>query len=150
MKALKAQNIGELIDFAGLTFQSNLLIGLATHLTDFVCVNASVGFIRYLEKQGEICDKQEIAYAGDLRGSTDRILKAIGYAIAYTGHIPAFAGKIPTPALLYYSSQRLVPAIMVTASHLPGYINGIHYYCASDINLQIDINRFRKLHVEVR
>ena len=62
--------------------------------------------------------------AGDLRDSTERLLKATARAILDAGYQVDYLGKIPTPALSYYALQKGVASFMVTGSHIPADRNG--------------------------
>jgi phosphomannomutase len=97
-------------------------------MTDQVCFAYTLGFIQYLESTGEFHERgSHVAVAGDLRSSTDRIMKAVCAAILEKGYTPLNCGKIPSPAVAYYGLKYKVPAIMVTGSHIPDDRNGIKF-----------------------
>ena len=63
--------------------------------------------------------------AGDLRPSTDRIMRACAQAIIDSGCQAENAGKIPTPALIAHAIAKRSAGVMVTGSHIPFDRNGI-------------------------
>ena len=63
--------------------------------------------------------------AGDLRPSTDRIMRACAQAIVDSGCQVENAGKIPTPALSLRAISTGRAGVMVTGSHIPFDRNGI-------------------------
>ena len=72
-------------------------------------------------------DGASVAIAGDLRGSTDRIMAAAGRAVLDMGYVPVNTGKLPSPAVAYYGMVKGTAAVMVTGSHIPDDRNGIKY-----------------------
>ena len=62
---------------------------------------------------------------GDLRPSTDRIMRACAQAIVDSGCRVENAGKIPTPALISHAISTGRAGVMVTGSHIPFDRNGI-------------------------
>src|SRR4029434_5104656 len=66
-----------------------------------------------------------IVIAGDLRPSTERIMRACVQAILDSGCRVENAGKIPTQVLLSYALTQHRPGVMVTGSHIPFDRNGI-------------------------
>jgi len=64
---------------------------------------------------------------GDLRASTDRIMKAAIRAVADRGYTPRSCGRLPSPALANFGIVKGIPTIMVTGSHIPEDRNGIKY-----------------------
>lgn len=151
MQTQRQPTIRDLLQYEELVFRSNAVIGPEKHLNDRLCVNCTVAFLRYLELIGDLTVAgSEIAIAGDLRDSTDRIMRAVAYAVGYAGYAPLNEGKIPTPALLLYAQEHKIPAVMVTASHVPEYLNGLHFYAGCDFNLPLDESLFLKFQLEVR
>lgn len=132
-------NIGELMQTSGTGFGTSGVRGLVTALTDRVCYAYTLGFIGYLESIGELaCGSGTIAVAGDLRSSTDRIMRAVGRAIIDKGYSVINLGRVPSPAAAYYGIQRSIPTVMVTGSHIPDDRNGIKYNKASGEILKDD------------
>ncbi len=102
--------------------------GLASKMTDMVCYAYTRGFIQYLETISDLKKEgEEIAIAGDLRESTDRIIKAVAKAVIDSGYEVRYCGKVPTPTLLFYALSQGLASIMVTGSHIPDDRNGIKY-----------------------
>ncbi len=122
-----------------ITFGTSGIRGLATDMTDFTCFSYTVGFLQYLENIGDLKkDVTEIAIGGDFRPSTDRIMNTIAEAVANLGYKPINCGKVPTPAIAYYSIEQKIPCIMVTGSHIPEDRNGIKFYKSSGEVLKED------------
>ncbi|MCK5851361.1 MAG: phosphomannomutase, partial [Kiritimatiellae bacterium] len=120
--------ISELMESCGVKFGTSGARGLVVDMTDEVCFAYSVGFIQHLKEQGELPENDKrIAIAGDLRGSTDRIMAAVAGAVIDCGCRPVNCGKLPSPAVALYGLQQGIPAIMVTGSHIPDDRNGIKY-----------------------
>src|SRR5262249_60761746 len=81
--------------------------------------------LRYLLSIGDIAAGSGVIIAGDLRPSTDRIMRACAQAIVDSGCQAENAGKIPTPALVAYAISTGRAGVMVTVSHIPFDLNGI-------------------------
>jgi len=93
-------SIQAVMDESGVQFGTSGARGLADAMTDRVCCAYTQGFLQYLEAIGELKSREsEIAIAGDLRPSTDRIMKAVAVAAAFMGYRPVNCGKIPSPAV---------------------------------------------------
>lgn len=112
---------------SGVKFGTSGARGLADNMTDMVCYAYTAAFIQYLEEAGELRGSGSIAFGGDLRPSTARIMTAVARAISDRGYSPVNCGKLPSPALAYYGISKLIPAAMVTGSHIPDDRNGIKY-----------------------
>jgi len=123
----EAVTIGNLMVQSGVDFGTSGARGLAEHMTDRVCYAYTAAFIQYLEEKQELDGHGVIALAGDLRASTDRIMKATARAIEDRGYKPENCGRIPSPAVAYYGLTRGIPTVMVTGSHIPEDRNGIKY-----------------------
>lgn len=131
--------IAELMATTGVKFSTSGVRGLVSDMTDAVCYAYTVGFIQYLERSGAIPTAyRRIAYAGDLRGSTGRIMSAVAQAISDRGYLPLNCGRIPSPAAMLYGIQQGIPAIMVTGSHIPDDRNGIKFNTAAGEVLKSD------------
>ncbi|MFZ3067384.1 MAG: phosphohexomutase domain-containing protein [Gammaproteobacteria bacterium] len=105
--------------------------GLRAHnslLTDKVCYEFATAFLQHLKTTNKIAEASLVVIAGDYRANTDHILNVIAKAITDLGYIAEYVGKIPTPALAYYSQINQAPGIMVTGSHIPADMNGIKFY----------------------
>jgi phosphomannomutase len=73
----------------------------------------------------DIRARSVVVIAGDLRPSTDRMLRACAQAIVDCGCQVENAGKIPTPALIAHAVSSGCAGVMVTGSHIPFDRNGI-------------------------
>ncbi|MDQ1334282.1 MAG: phosphomannomutase [Thermodesulfobacteriota bacterium] len=119
--------ISDMMVESGVTFGTSGARGLADHMTDKVCYAYTGAFIQYLEEQKELAGEGVIAVGGDLRASTDRIMKAAVRAVLDRGYLPRSCGRLPSPALAHYGLVKGIPTIMVTGSHIPEDRNGIKY-----------------------
>lgn len=131
--------IQDLMDHCGVKFGTSGARGLAEDMTDFVCYAYTQGFLQYLKSIGDIKPgRTDVAIAGDLRPSTDRIMQAVRRAAQDMGIKPLNCSKIPSPAVALYGLAHKIPAIMVTGSHIPADRNGIKFNrCTGEI-LKLD------------
>ena len=114
--------------FKPLRFGTSGLRDKVENMTDMECYINTKGFMSFLKERGEIDSaKSTIALAGDLRGSTPRIMASVAKAITDSGCKVASCGKVPTPTLTYFSIVKKMPGIMVTGSHIPDDRNGIKF-----------------------
>jgi phosphomannomutase len=110
---------------APLTFGTSGLRGLVKDITDLEAYINVKAALRYLVSIGDIGAHSTVVIAGDLRPSTDRIMRACAVAIVDSGCQVENAGKIPTPALIYQAISIGRAGVMVTGSHIPFDRNGI-------------------------
>ena len=82
---------------SGVAFGTSGARGLVTAMTDRVCYVYARSFIKYCE-QSYKCE-HTIAIAGDLRPSTERILKALVKAGEDSAWKVVYCGRIPSPAI---------------------------------------------------
>ncbi len=108
-----------------LSFGTSGLRGLVKDITDLEAYINIKGALRYLLAIGDIRAGASVVLAGDLRPSTDRIMRAAAQAIADAGCGVENAGKIPTPALILHAVASGRAGIMVSGSHIPFDRNGI-------------------------
>jgi len=141
--------IAELMDSSGVKFGTSGARGLVTALTDRVAYAYTLAFIQHLEQSGSLAQSSAVAIAGDLRPSTGRILNAIAEAIRDRGHQVLHAGRVPSPALVYFAMARGVPSIMVTGSHIPDDRNGIKFNTPFGEILKPDEEAMRRQTVEL-
>src|SRR5271156_1947849 len=120
--------VRDLIEESGVGFGTSGARGLVSAMTDRVCYGYTSGFLSYLREIGEFAPGREVAFAGDLRPSTPRILIACAQAIRDAGGAPVFCGFVPTPALAYYAFGQRMPSLMVTGSHIPDDRNGVKFH----------------------
>ena len=83
-----------------LAFGTSGLRGLVKDITDLEAYINVKATLRYLLSIGDVRPNSTVAMAGDLRPSTDRIMRACAQAIIDSGFQVENAGKIPTPALI--------------------------------------------------
>ena len=87
-----------------LAFGTSGLRGLVTDITDLEAYINVKAALRYFANIGDIrAGGGVIIAAGDLRPSTDRIMRACAQAIIDLGCQLENAGKIPTPALIAHA-----------------------------------------------
>jgi len=142
--------INDLAKESGVKFGTSGARGLVTKMTDLVCYTYTRGFIQYLETVGDLNKKgEEIAIAGDLRGSTDRIIKAVAKAVVDCGYRVRYCGKVPTPTLFFYALSQNLASIMVTGSHIPDDRNGIKYNKVAGEVLKSDERGMMEQEVEI-
>ena len=108
-----------------LAFGTSGLRGLVTDITDLEAYINVKAALRYFANIGDIRAGEGVIIAGDLRPSTDRIMRACAQAIIDSGCQLENAGKIPTPALIAYAVSTKRAGVMVTGSHIPFDRNGI-------------------------
>ncbi len=108
-----------------LAFGTSGLRGLVKDITDLEAYINVKGTLRYLLATGDIPANGTVVIAGDLRPSTDRIMRASAQAIGDLGFQVENAGKIPTPALFARALANKSAGVMVTGSHIPFDRNGI-------------------------
>lgn len=96
-------------------------------MTDLEVYLNTKGFLLYLSRAGKTGPKGRVLAAGDLRPSTERILKAAFRAVRDSGWNPDYLGTVPTPALTFAGICAGVPSLMVTGSHIPFDRNGIKF-----------------------
>ncbi|MBN1283036.1 MAG: phosphomannomutase [Proteobacteria bacterium] len=119
--------IGDLMQQSGVKFGTSGARGLVSRMTDRVCFAYTMGFLQYLMKRWDLKEGDQVAVAGDLRPSTDRIMAACAAAADYLGCRVANLGKVPSPASANYGIRMGVPVVMVTGSHIPDDRNGIKF-----------------------
>ncbi len=120
-------NVADLMHQSGVKFGTSGARGLASDMTDEVCMAYTAAFLRYLEESGQRASDDRVAVAGDLRPSTERILRAVTRAVRDCGYRPVHCGRVPSPAVALYGLREGIPSVMVTGSHIPEDRNGIKY-----------------------
>ena len=108
-----------------LAFGTSGLRGLVKDITDLETYINVKGALRYLLSIGDMAASSKVVLAGDLRPSTERIMKACAQAILECGCSVENAGKIPTPALIARAMATGSAGVMVSGSHIPFDRNGI-------------------------
>lgn len=108
-----------------LAFGTSGLRGLVKDITDLEAYINVKAALRYLSSSGDIHAGSTVVIAGDLRPSTDPIMRACAQAIVDSGCQVENAGKISTPALVSRAISTRRAGVMVTGSHIPFDRNGI-------------------------
>ena len=108
-----------------LAFGTSGLRGLVTDITDIEAYVNVRGALRYLIASGDMQAGGAVVLGGDLRPSTDRIMRAAARAILDAGSRVENSGKIPTPALILHAIATGRTGVMVSGSHIPFDRNGI-------------------------
>jgi phosphomannomutase len=108
-----------------LAFGTSGLRGLVKDITDLEAYINVKAALRYLLSIGDIPAGSGVVIAGDLRPSTDRIMRACAQAIVDSGCPVENAGKIPTPALISHAISTGRAGVMISGSHIPFDRNGI-------------------------
>jgi phosphomannomutase len=110
-----------------LKFGTSGLRGLVTDMTDRECYINTRGYLTALLKTGEIKPVDSVSVAGDLRSSTDQIIRSVARAIMDAECKVDYCGKVPSPALAYQGFRNHRASVMVTGSHIPDDRNGIKF-----------------------
>ena len=128
-KHMNNQNIciADLMETSGVGFGTSGARGLVKSLTDQICYLYTLGFLTYLKRENRMGSAGKVAVAGDLRGSTPRIMRAVVKAIEDFESTPLNCGYIPSPAVALFGIEQGIPSIMVTGSHIPDDRNGIKF-----------------------
>ena len=113
---------------AELSFGTSGLRALVSDMTDLECFINTTGFLRFLSAHDALAEGETIYVGGDLRDSTDRIMRVVVEACRRYGVQPVNCGLLPTPAIAFYALHHSAPCIMVTGSHIPSDRNGIKFY----------------------
>ncbi len=88
-------------------------------LEDIKCFAMAKAILSYMEEIGE---PRAMAYAGDFRPSTSRIVTTQIMAALEMEREIVYGGELPTPAVVYYGMYReegAIPSSEITASHCP-------------------------------
>ncbi len=128
-----SKTLGETLSYKPIAskFGTSGVRGLVEDLTDLEVYCLAQGALNYLAASAKVCKHETdpsnivIPLAGDLRLSTERMLKAVARGILDAGYQVDYVGRIPTPALTYYALQQGVASFMVTGSHIPADRNGL-------------------------
>ncbi|MBN1672127.1 MAG: phosphomannomutase [Kiritimatiellae bacterium] len=107
-----------------LKFGTSGVRGLVTEMTDRECYLYTKAFLQYVKSRATVAC---VSLAGDLRGSTPRIMRAAAYAVREEGLALDYCGTVATPAVTFQGMRNDRPSIMVTGSHIPDDRNGIKF-----------------------
>jgi phosphomannomutase len=108
-----------------LAFGTSGLRGLVKDMTDLETYVNVAGALRYLVAAGDIASGGTVLLGGDLRPSSERIMRAAARAISDAGMRIENAGLVPTPALALHAFSSGMASVMVSGSHIPFDRNGI-------------------------
>jgi phosphomannomutase len=114
-----------------LAFGTSGLRGLVTEITDLEVYINTLGYLNYLQGQGQIKPGDQVVIARDFRDSSPRIAAAVSQAISDFGAQVVDLGRLSTPALTLWGIQNKVVSVMITGSHIPFDRNGIKFNKAS-------------------
>ena len=117
--------IQTIMDTSGVAFGTSGARGLVSDMTDEVCYAYTLGFLQHTLENGGA--KKAVAFGGDLRPSTPRIIAACMAAAKNLGFECDYQGFLPSPALALYSIKKGITSVMVTGSHIPDNRNGIKF-----------------------
>jgi phosphomannomutase len=120
--------IAEWMERSGVGFGTSGARGLATALTDQLCVAYVTAVLEHFHAAYAVPRAGPVAIGRDRRDSSPRIATAVAAAARALGHEPIDAGLVPTPALAGWAMQHGWPAVMVTGSHIPADRNGLKFY----------------------
>ena len=126
-----------------LKFGTSGVRGLVTDMTDRECYLYTRAFAQYVKSKADI---NAVAIAGDLRGSTPRIVSAVAAAVRDEDLDADLQGYIATPAVMNYAIRRGMPSVMVTGSHIPDDRNGIKFNMPWGEVLKPDEAEISRLH----
>jgi phosphomannomutase len=127
-----------------LAFGTSGLRGLVTEITDLEVYLNTLGYLNYLQAQGQITGGDTVTIARDFRDSSPRISAAVAKALNDFGVVMEDLGRLSTPALTLWGMQNKRVSIMITGSHIPFDRNGIKFNKASGEVVKADepgINR---------
>lgn len=123
MPTVNSFQVKTLSNELGVAFGTSGVRGLVKDLTPELCFAFTLSFL-----QGVCPEAKQVAVGVDLRPSSPIIAKAVLRAIEVHGAKAIYCGTLPTPALAFYAMQKVIPAVMVTGSHIPFDRNGIKFY----------------------
>ena len=110
---------------SGIVFGTSGARGLVTQFTSNVCAAFSAAFIMSMKKKFAF---KKVAIAIDNRPSSYAMAQACASVLTQLDIEVIYNGVVPTPALAYIAQEDVIPAIMVTGSHIPFDRNGLKFY----------------------
>ena len=125
---MNTRSVQSLLSRSPVSFGTSGLRGLVSELDAALCYAVTVGFLDHGIKERGVKPGSHVLFAHDLRPSSPRIAQAVSAAITHANMTPIFCGTIPTPALALACTERHLPAVMITGSHIPFDRNGIKFY----------------------
>jgi phosphomannomutase len=142
-------SIAALMESSGVKFGTSGARGLVESMTDRICFAYTCGFLQYLAAEGLIVKGDAVAFAGDLRPSTPKIMVAVCRAIIESGYNPINCGFISSPAVALFGLKQDIATIMVTGSHIPDDRNGIKFNRPDGEVLKQDEAGIRQQRIEI-
>ncbi|BAJ01441.1 phosphomannomutase [Shewanella violacea] len=115
----------KIIAKSGVVFGTSGARGLVTQFTPIVCAAFTVAFITAMKRDFNF---KTVAIAIDNRPSSYAMAQACAGALNQINIDVVYYGVVPTPALAYAAQEDVMPAIMVTGSHIPFDRNGLKFY----------------------
>lgn len=113
------------IEKSGVSFGTSGARGLVTQFTPNVCGAFTAAFTIAMKADFTF---KKIAIAIDNRPSSYAMAQACAAVIKQFNIEVVYYGVVPTPALAYVAKEQVIPAIMVTGSHIPFDRNGLKFY----------------------
>jgi phosphomannomutase len=110
---------------SGIAFGTSGARGLVTQFTPDVCAAFTVAFIAGMKRNFSF---NQVAIAIDNRPSSHAMAMACAGALQQLDIDVVYYDVVPTPALAYVAQEDVIPAIMVTGSHIPFDRNGLKFY----------------------
>lgn len=123
----KKMLISSWMEESGVAFGTSGVRGRVSAMTDRLCFAYVTAYLQWMREIGAFTPGMNVAFAGDLRPSSPRILQACMEAIRRAGGRPLFFGFVPTPCLSLAAFRQKIPSLMVTGSHIPADRNGIKF-----------------------
>ncbi len=142
-------SISSLMDTSGVAFGTSGARGLVSNMTDEVCFAYTLGFLQHIYDCTKKNAKKIVAFGGDLRPSTPRIIAACMAAAKSLGFKCDYQGFLPSPALALYGMKNKIPSIMITGSHIPDSRNGIKFCSKYGEITKADELNIRAQYVEI-
>ncbi len=118
-----------------LRFGTSGVRGLVSEMSDYQCWLFTRAFVRHVRTRSGV---ETVGISGDLRASTQRILRSVALALEDEGVRVVYCGRVPTPVLCLYGLAHRIPTVMVTGSHIPEDRNGIKFNLATGEILKED------------
>jgi phosphomannomutase len=110
---------------SGVAFGTSGARGLVTQFNPEVCAAFAVAFIAGMKRNFSF---KTVAVAIDNRPSSYAMAKGCAAALQQLDIDVVYYGVVPTPALASVAQEDVIPAIMVTGSHIPFDRNGLKFY----------------------
>lgn len=120
-----AKTLKTILAKSGIAFGTSGARGLVSHFTPEVCAAFTQSFIQVMLNRFNFT---AVAIAIDNRPSSKAMAQNCAAMAQAMGLQVNYYGIIPTPALALQAMADVIPAIMITGSHIPFDRNGIKFY----------------------